>query len=109
MESPSRPEPPYWAVIFSSTRTPEDQQGYDKMAARMAELAVQQPGCLGFDSTHDTHGCGITVSYWQSLEAIESWRDHPEHKAAQAGGREKWYAEYDLHIARVERTYSFKA
>ena len=31
-----------------------------------------------------------------------------EHKAAQVKGREQWYAEYDLHIARVEHSHSFK-
>lgn len=32
------PEPPYYAVIFTSTRTPGDS-GYAEMATRMVELA----------------------------------------------------------------------
>ncbi|MCG8520173.1 MAG: antibiotic biosynthesis monooxygenase, partial [Pseudomonadales bacterium] len=37
------PEPPYYAVIFSSHRT-EGDNGYEAMADRMVELAVSQPG-----------------------------------------------------------------
>ena len=33
------PEPPYYAVIFSSRRTGQDNAGYAEMAARMDELA----------------------------------------------------------------------
>lgn len=103
------PKPPYWTVIFPNQRTRVDAAAYEAMAGRMVKLASQQPGCLGFDSARDARGFGITVSYWQSLEAIKAWRDHPEHKEAQNLGREKWYNEYDIHIAKVERSYHFKA
>jgi len=98
---------PAYAVIFPSQRTDEDAEGYHKTAQRMVELALAQPGCLGFDTARDAEGFGITVSYWESLEAIKAWRDHPEHKVAQAGGRENWYAHYDVHITKIEHTYSF--
>jgi len=104
----NKPDPPYYAVIFPNQRTDDDAQGYAAMAQRMVELAGQQPGCLGLDSTRDDKGFGITVSYWESLEAIAAWREHPEHQDAQAQGRSKWYAAFDLHIAKVERSYSFK-
>ena len=104
---PNTLQPPYWTVIFSSQRTEEDAEGYGVMANRMAELAEAQPGFLGMDSARDANGFGITVSYWQSLDAIEAWRNHPEHLCAQALGRSKWYAEFEVHIAKVERTYHF--
>ena len=56
------PAPPYYAAIFSSTRTAGDA-GYEAMAQRMAELAAQQPGHLGADRVRDADGIGITVSY----------------------------------------------
>ena len=37
------PAPPYYAVIFTSQRTPVDQ-GYGDMAERMVALAAEQPG-----------------------------------------------------------------
>ena len=102
------PKPPYYAVIFPNRRTEDDEEGYAAMAKRMVELAASQPGFLGMDNAREDSGFGITVSYWDSLEAISAWRDNPEHLEAQAMGRSKWYATFDLHIAKVERSYSFK-
>ena len=98
------PEPPYYAVVFSSRRTPGDQ-GYEAMAERMVELAAQQPGFLGAESARDAEGFGITVSYWATEEAIASWRRHAEHRAAQEQGRAQWYAHFEVRVARVERAW----
>lgn len=98
------PEPPYYAVIFSSLRTPGDN-GYAEMARKMEELAARQPGFLGAESVRGEDGFGITVSYWASEEAISRWKADVEHAAAQALGRTTWYAHYALRIARVERAY----
>ena len=99
------PEPPYYAVIFTSTRTAVDD-GYGAMADRMVELASQQPGFLGVESTRGVDGLGITVSYWTSLEAIAAWKANAEHRIAQITGHQKWDEHYETRIARVERAYS---
>ena len=103
------PLPPYYAVIFTSQRTDADAAGYDAMADHMAELAAAQPGFLGIESVRGTTGVGITVSYWDSLEAIRRWRDQAEHRVAQAQGKATWYARFHLRICRVERAYEFEA
>ena len=97
------PEPPYYAVIFTSLRT-EGDQGYADTARRMVELARAQPGFLGIDSVRD--GLGITVSYWASLEAIAAWREQAEHRLAQRRSRD-WYASFRVRVCRVEREYGF--
>jgi heme-degrading monooxygenase HmoA len=99
------PEPPYYAVIFTSTRTAVDE-GYGAMADRMVELASQQPGFLGVESTRGADGLGITVSYWTSLEAIAAWKATSEHRVAQATGHRKWNEHFETRVARVERAYS---
>lgn len=96
------PQPPYYAVIFTSLRT-EDAHGYGAMAERMLELAAQQPGYLGVESARED--VGITVSYWASLDAIKQWKQNVEHLAAQQSGRGHWYFDYRVRIARVEREY----
>ena len=96
------PEPPYYAVIFTSHRT-ESDHGYGAMAARMIELASQQPGFLGFESVRED--LGITVSYWESLEAIRNWKQNAEHQEAQRLGRRQWYSGFRVRIAKVEREY----
>jgi heme-degrading monooxygenase HmoA len=93
-----------WAVIFTSTRTEEDEAGYQATAARMLELAAQQPGYLGVDLAP-----GITISYWESEEAIAAWKANLEHTAARQAGRERWYSGYRLRVAKVEREYGWEA
>lgn len=99
------PEPPYWAVIFTSLRTDIDE-GYDAMAQAMVELAAKQPGFLGVESARD--GLGITVSYWADLDSIAAWKAVVKHQAAQKAGRERWYSAYKTRITRVERDYAFE-
>ncbi len=96
------PEPPYYAVIFTSVRT-EGDKGYNAMAEAMEELAREQPGYLGIESARNE--IGITVCYWESLEAIRQWKENVQHLAAQKIGKEKWYASYRILIAKVEREY----
>jgi heme-degrading monooxygenase HmoA len=101
------PAPPYFAVIFTSTRT-EDDQGYGKTAQEMVSLAAEQPGFLGVESARGADGLGITISYWETEDAIRNWKAVTEHRAAQARGRTDWYAAYQVRIARVERSYGFQ-
>ena len=96
------PEPPYYAVIFTSIRTPVDN-GYYQMAEHMLELAAQQPGFLGVESARET--VGITVSYWSDLESIKRWKNHVEHREAQKLGYEQWYSSFKTRISKVERDY----
>jgi heme-degrading monooxygenase HmoA len=96
------PEPPYYAVIFTSVRTKTDD-GYDLMAARMLALAKNQPGFLGVESAREQ--TGITVSYWTDLAAIQKWKDHPEHRKAQKQGRGQWYDAFKVRVAKVEREH----
>lgn len=98
------PQPPYYAVIFTSIRADGDN-GYGKTAARMFELASRQPGFLGAESVRAD--IGITVSYWSDLESIRRWKGHHEHLEAQKLGREKWYSAFKIRISKVERDYGF--
>jgi heme-degrading monooxygenase HmoA len=101
-------QPPYWAVIFTSERTAQDPVGYAHAADEMIALASSQPGFLGVDTARGPDGIGITVSYWESLEAIGEWRRHADHRAAQNLGRANWYRAYKVRIACVERAYGFE-
>lgn len=96
------PAPPYYAVIFTSTRT-EDDNGYEAMAQRMVELASAQPGFLGVESARNE--VGVTVSYWTDLASIKAWKAHAEHLEAQKLGHEIWYSAFKTRICKVERDY----
>jgi len=93
------PEPPYWAVIFTSVRTAGDG-GYGETAERLVDLARNMDGFLGMESVRD--GVGITISYWRDEAAIRAWREHPEHRAAIARAAQ-WYSAFRTRVCRVER------
>ena len=99
------PEPPYYAVIFSSLRT-EEIEGYAEMADLLVELASMQEGFMGIESARNE--LGITVSYWKDLESIRKWKQHTDHIIAQKKGRTDWYKHYKTRTAKVERDYEFE-
>lgn len=98
----STPQPPYVAVIFTSTRT-EGDHGYAAMSEAMEGLAAQQPGFLGIESARDD--LGITVSYWRDVASASAWKEHAAHLVAQRRGRDEWYSRYHVRVAVVERDY----
>ena len=95
---------PYYAVIFTSTRT-EGDNDYAEMAQQMEDLAKRQPGYLGIESAKDE--VGITVSYWENLKAIADWKANTDHLFAQQKGIRDWYQWYKVRICLVEREYDF--
>ncbi|KAM9995957.1 hypothetical protein ACTFIY_002157 [Dictyostelium cf. discoideum] len=101
------PKKDYYACIFSSIRTPENNEEYNKMADEMDELAKSQDGYLGIESTRNDHSrFGITVSYWESLNSIKNWKDNSNHKIAQKFGITNWYEHYEIRICQVKYSYS---
>lgn len=100
------PEPPYYAVIFSSLRKGAGDNGYAETADRMVELAATQPGFLGVESVRGGDGFGITVSYWDSEASIRAWKLEAEHTDARRRGRLEWYEHFEMRVARVERAYA---
>jgi heme-degrading monooxygenase HmoA len=99
------PEPPYYAVIFTSIRT-EGDNGYHEMDGKMFELASKQPGFLGVESARKD--VGISVSYWADLDSIKNWKSNAEHQQAKKLGRQKWYSEYKTRISKVEQDYGME-
>ncbi|MCB0382209.1 MAG: antibiotic biosynthesis monooxygenase [Psychroserpens sp.] len=95
---------PYYAVIFTSIHS-ENTEGYTNMAIKMETLAKKQYGFLGIESARDS--TGITISYWESLDAIKNWKQQTDHLVAQQKGRQDWYKWYKVRICKVERDYEF--
>src|SRR4051812_13473211 len=100
-------EPPYYAVIFTSKRK-DNTEEYGETADRMKELSMQQPGFLGIESARNADGVGITICYWNSIEAIKNWKMNNEHQYAQRMGKQVWYESYSVRIAKIEEEYSME-
>lgn len=78
------------------------------MSDRMFDLAADQPGYIGVETVYGEDGFGMTVSYWESLDAIRNWRNNTEHKIAQELGKTKWYEKYQIRICLVEKEYGLQ-
>jgi len=94
----------YYAVIFSAHRTGIDNE-YAETATAMEDAAKKMPGYIGFESARNENGFGITVSYWENEEAITNWKKQTDHLIAQKRGREEWYSDYIVRVAKIEREY----
>lgn len=99
------PEPPYYAVIFTSKRTTADD-GYAAMLSSLEELAKAQPGYLGREAVRGADGFGIAAIYYTDEAAIRGWKEHAKHALAQKIGKERWYEHYEMRVAKVERAYA---
>ena len=97
-------DPPYIAVIFTSLRS-GDLDGYDQTAAEMDRLAAVQPGYLGHEAARTPDGLGITVSYWVDEASATAWRGVAAHRDAQRQGRDRYYVDYRVRVARVDREH----
>lgn len=64
----------------------------------------------GFRSAKDftaDDGERLALIEFASVGELAAWRDHPEHRAAQARGREAYYSEYAIDICSVVRRSRF--
>ncbi len=80
---------------------------YSALSARMRELVEGMPGFLGIKSYVADDGENVSISRFESEEALAAWREHPEHRTAQRIGRERIYANYSLEVTRVIRSGSY--
>lgn len=100
------PEPPYFAVIFTTEhRQPADAE-YEATARALVRRVHEQPGFLGFEGVSEPGGFEMLVAYFADEAAIHAWRDDGKHVEAQRHGKSRWYSQYRVRVARVERSYS---
>jgi len=90
-----------YAVIFRASVAQLDDE-YSRLAQRLKTLAFEKYGCREFVSV--TGGDEeIAISYWDTEQQIRDWKNDPEHRHAQAMGREKWYRSYSVEVCEVVR------
>jgi heme-degrading monooxygenase HmoA len=95
-------------AVFRSRLRSEHADEFQKLAARMRELAEAMPGFRSYRVYQAEDGERCSVIEFDSHETLRAWREHPEHRAAQRLGRERSYAEYSLHVAEPARESRFE-
>jgi heme-degrading monooxygenase HmoA len=96
-------------VVFRIThRADLATSEYEQLGARMGEIVGAMPGFLGMDYA-PIEGGELLVARFDSHEALDAWREEPEHKLAQQLGRERFFAHYRIEVCEVVRSYEFDA
>ena len=97
-----------YVVIFRSTRTHDHETLYAEWSARMSAMVIQIDGYLSHASFRDpSTGEGITVAYFTDEDAVRRWPEFPDHVTAQELGRQRFYAEYRVDVAKIVRSYGW--
>lgn len=99
------------AVIFEVYPTETGKAEYLVIAAELREFLENRPGFISierFQSLVDQNKI-LSLSFWQSEEAIKKWRNLFEHRMAQSKGREELFLDYRIRVAEVVRAYSSKS
>jgi heme-degrading monooxygenase HmoA len=95
-------------VLFSTQlRDDVDMEQYNGTSARMNELVRQIPGFISIKEFVSEDGDAVAIARFESAEALEAWRHHPEHLVAQQKGRSQFYKSYWVQVCKIVRQYEF--
>lgn len=92
-----------YVVIFKA-KILEINNEYLATAKQLREKALSQYQCIQFNSCYE-NGEEISLSYWNSLEEIQSWKKDLDHLKAQSEGQKNWYSQYSIEICEIKRSY----
>ena len=95
------------AVIFEVTPKPGARETYLDLAEMLKPELAGIDGLISverFQSLADPDKM-LSLSFWRDEAALQAWRAHAGHRAAQAQGRGALFADYRLRVAHVLRDY----
>lgn len=96
-------------VLFYVKRRPEAAgEEYKTTLVRMLAIVSAMPGFISVKEHVAADGDAVVIVKFESEAALEAWRNHPEHRAAQSRGRELFYDAYHVEICSVIRQYDFE-
>src|SRR5690348_13451245 len=95
------------AVIFEVEPEPGRRQDYLDIAARLRPELEKIDGFISVERFESLTQPGkiLSLSFWRDEAAVERWRRHEEHQAAQRAGRGGIFRNYRLRVAAVIRDY----
>lgn len=71
------PKPPYYALNFTTIVSPGTEDIFTKLNAYIKETVANAPGFLGIEDAKGESEW-ITVTYWETREAIDELGEVPE-------------------------------
>lgn len=99
------------AVIFEVWPKSEHEQDYFDAAQALRVSLESAPGFISVERFRSVSETGkiLSLSFFESEAALQSWRNTDEHRKTQALGRRVYFQDYRLRIATVQRDYGMVA
>ena len=95
-------------VLFSVTpREGADAAEEEAASDRMWKIVASMPGFISYKSYAADDGERIAVVRFESREALDAWRNQPEHRIVQEQARTSFYQEYWVQASETFRQYRF--
>lgn len=97
-------------VIFEVWPKPEFKSKYLELAAELKSTLEAIDGFVSverFQSIYDDNKM-LSLSFFETHEALDEWRNIAEHRVAQRVGRSRYFADYRLRVVDVIRDYGMQ-
>ena len=100
-----------YAVIFEVKPHTGREQEYLAIAQSLRSELEKIDGFISVERFASLYNEGklLSLSFWRDEAAVERWRNHMQHRAAQRRGREEIFADYRIRVANVVRDYGMAA
>ena len=72
------------AVFRSRIRSDASTEEIAELGQKMYELVSAMPGFLSYKDFVAEDGENVSIIEFETHEALDAWREHPDHKVAQA-------------------------
>ncbi len=94
-------------TIFRSRLRDDANPLYSEWADRIDALARSMPGFVAIKRFDAADGERVSLVEFADRASHDAWRDHPEHRAAQRMGRERFYSEFRVQVCTLQRESRF--
>lgn len=88
-------------AVLRNRLTSLTDEDYGPLAAHLSELASTMPGHISHKGFVSDDGERITIVQFESEDALQKWKTHPEHTKAKMLGYKRFYSEFSYQICRV--------
>jgi heme-degrading monooxygenase HmoA len=97
-----------YAVIFKSKRQDANSELYYQHNDLLDEKIKSLPGYIKHSGLrHPETREGVTIAYFNSLDAIDNWRKDGEHMDAKKLAKSEFYENYSVEVAEVLDAYGW--
>lgn len=97
------------AVIFEVEPKDGRADRYFELAGQLRPELEKIDGFISVERFQSvaTPGRFVSISFWRDEAAVEAWRAHLGHQAAQREGKDSVFSGFRIRVAEVIRDYDF--